>query len=95
MDNRTCYSLVGTLREIGRLTPIKRKRKVTLYKRLLTIETFDGQLLFPEMRNAKLRLLDREAIGEGDKVAITYIFEGSQKNGKKYNNIYLNSIEKL
>jgi hypothetical protein len=65
----------------------------TLYKKVLTLETIDEQVLYPEVRNAKLKLL--ENVYENSTVEIEFSFEGSEKNGKRYNNIYINNITKL
>ena len=64
-----------------------------MYKKVLTIETIDEQVLYPEVRNAKLKLL--ENMYENSTVEIEISFEGSEKNGKRYNNIYINNITKL
>lgn len=89
------FKLKGVVTEIGELIHIQRTNIPDLYKRVLVVETIDGQKLYPELRNAKLKLLDREQINEGSTVEIEYSFEGSEKNGKRYNNIYLNSIKRV
>ncbi len=89
------FKLKGVVTEIGELVHIQRTNIPDLYKRVLVVETIDGQKLYPELRNAKLKLLDREQINEGSTVEIEYSFEGSEKNGKRYNNIYLNSIKRV
>lgn len=89
------FKLKGVVTEIGELVHIQRTNIPDLYKRVLVVETIDGQKLYPELRNAKLKLLDREQINEGSAVEVEYSFEGSEKNGKRYNNIYLNSIKRV
>lgn len=89
------FKLKGVVTEIGELVHIQRTNIPDLYKRVLVVETIDGQKLYPELRNAKLKLLDREQINEGSTVEIEYSFEGSEKNGKRYNNVYLNSIKRV
>ncbi len=89
------FKLKGVVTEIGELVNIQRTNIPDLYKRVLVVETIDGQKLYPELRNAKLKLLDREQINESSTVEIEYSFEGSEKNGKRYNNIYLNSIKRV
>lgn len=83
----------GIVTFIGELVHIKRKGIPDLYKKVLTVETIDGQRLYPEVRNSKLRMLDD--ITENSRVKIEYSFQGSEKNGKRYNNIYVNNIVKL
>ncbi len=83
----------GVITEIGELVHIQREGIPDLYKKVLTIETIDEQILYPEVRNAKLKLLDN--MYENSTVEIEFSFEGSEKNGKRYNNIYINNITKL
>lgn len=83
----------GVITEIGELVHIQREGIPDLYKKVLTIETIDEQVLYPEVRNAKLKLLDN--MYENSTVEIEFSFEGSEKNGKRYNNIYINNITKL
>lgn len=84
---------IGTIKKIGEVVHIKRKNIPDLYKKVLTFESEDGQISFPEVRNSKLKILD--AIEEGDKVEIKFTLEGSEKNSKRYNNIYTYSIKKV
>lgn len=90
---KICFSIKGTVNKIHELIHIEREGIPDLEKRILTIETPDGQILYPELRNAKLPLLERENIQEGDAVEIEILFQGSHKNGKNYNNIYIYSIK--
>jgi hypothetical protein len=83
----------GVITEIGELVHIQREGIPDLYKKVLTLETIDEQVLYPEVRNAKLKLL--ENVYENSIVEIEFSFEGSEKNGKRYNNIYINNITKL
>ena len=83
----------GVITEIGDLVHIQREGIPDLYKKVLTLETIDEQILYPEVRNAKLKLL--ENIYKNSTVEIEFSFEGSEKNGKRYNNIYINNITKL
>ncbi len=85
--------LIGKLLRRGDLERIQRNNKPDLHKKVLTFETTDGQILFPEVRNRKLDLLDN--ISEGDLVIVEVIFQGSEKNGKRYNNVYTCNIQKL
>lgn len=93
--NKNYFKLEGKVCEVGELVHIQRKGIPDLYKRVLTIETADGQKLYPELRNQKLKLLDKEQIDVHSLISIEYSFEGSEKNGKRYNNIYINSIKTI
>lgn len=85
--------LKGVVTQVGELVHIERKGAADLYKKVLTVETIDEQVLYPEVRNNKLPMLDH--IEEGHVVEIEFSFEGSEKNGKRYNNIYVNNITRL
>lgn len=89
------FSAKGTVQMIGDLVEIKREGIPDMRKKVLTLETPDGQILFPELRNAKLEMLDSENIEIGSAVEIYFLFQGSEKNGKRYNNIYIHSIKSI
>jgi hypothetical protein len=91
--DKNYFNLKGTVHMIGDLVHIERDGIPDLYKKVLTIETPDGQVLFPELRNGKLKMLDTENITQGSTVEIKYLFQGSEKNNKRYNNIYIYSIK--
>lgn len=80
---------------ISEVVHVKRDNVPDLYKRIITVVEPDEQTSFCELRNAKLKLFERLQLQEGDNVLIEYSHEGSEKNGKKYNNIYINNISKL
>lgn len=65
-----------------------RTNKSTFVKRVLTLETRDGQVLYCELR--RMNLLDGMPVGTIIDVDIS--FSGSEKNGKKYNNIFINKM---
>ena len=46
-----------------------------------------------EIRNAFIKELQREGIEKNSYVEADYVFEGSEKNGNKYNNIILKKIK--
>ena len=92
--NKEIFKLKGTVTSMGELIHIPRTGIPDLFKRVLTIELLDGQVLYPEVRNQRLKILDREQIEVNDFVELGYTFEGSEKNNKRYNNIYVNSIKK-
>ena len=92
---KSYFSLKGTVHVVGDLVHIKREGIPDLYKRVLTVETPDGQVLFPELRNGKLKLIEAELIKQGSLVEIQFLFQGSEKSGKRYNNIYIYSIKKI
>jgi hypothetical protein len=89
------FALTAKITEIGELIQIRRTVKPDMYKRVLTLETEDSQILYPEIRNTGLKILEREGIVIGDTVDIEYTFQGAEKNEKKYNNILIQSIKRI
>lgn len=89
------FELKGTITNMDELIHIRREGIPDLYKRVLTIEMDDTQVLFVEVRNKRLKLLEKEMIELYNRVEIKFNFQGSEKNGKRYNNIYVISIKKL
>jgi|TARA_R110000744_G_C19341168_1_gene559448 hypothetical protein len=95
MPDKEYYNLKGTVQLIGDAVHIPRNGIPDLHKRVLTITTADGQTLFPEIRNGNLNQLDTQKIMEGTNVEIKFLFQGSEKNGKRYNNIYIHEITRI
>ena len=91
--SRNYYKLTGKVTKIGEKKNIKRVTSPDLTKVVLTIETDDKQILFAEIRNKRIELLEKEQVYEGCFVNIDYSFEGSEKNGKRYNNIFIAIIK--
>lgn len=85
--------LVAKVVEIGEEFQVRRTQKPDLFKRVLKLEKSNGEVLFPEIRNQGLKMLDREGIMEGSLVQVEYVFQGSEKGGKRYNNVLISSIE--
>ena len=93
MDNN--FILTGTVLEISDMVQIRRTTKPDIFKKMVTIKLEDNQKVFCEIRNACLKELDREGIEFGVFVEINYIFEGSEKDNKRYNNIIIKSIKRV
>lgn len=82
--------LVCQVKEIGEEQTFNRVKKSPFTKRMISLETHDGQKLFCELR--KMELL--QGINIDDVVNVKISFAGSEKNGKKYNNIFINEMSK-
>ena len=89
------FILQGTVTEIGDMVQIRRTTKPDIYKKVLAVETLDNQKVYMEIRNTGIKELEREGIDEGSLVEIEYLFEGSEKDGKKYNNVVIKNIRLL
>lgn len=89
------FKLRGVVENIGELIHMKKREKADLYKKVLTVTTSDNQKLYVDVINQRLKILDSENIQEGTIVDIEYSFKGSERDGKKYNNIFCNSIKRV
>lgn len=76
---------------IGELQIFRRNTKPDFSKRLVSLNTEDGQVMFCEIRNSKIPLINPIKIG--DVVNVDIIFAGSEKNDKRYNNLYIVNLE--
>lgn len=85
----------GYVTYISDLIQIRRTSKPDIFKKTIDLITEDQQKVFIEIRNTGIKELEREGISKGSYVEIEYLFEGSEKGGKKYNNIVLKSIKLL
>jgi|GEM_PF-6620231 hypothetical protein len=90
------FKLTGTVEEISDVIQIRRLQKPDLFKKVITIKSFEtNQILYPEIRNTALKSLENEGIEIGSLVEITFIFQGTEKDGKKYNNVLIQTIKRL
>lgn len=90
---RKSFKLLGNITWIGDTKVYLKKDGKNLYKKVITIETDDGQVLYPEIRGLKIPIFTEMKIEIPQRVELEYFFEGSEKNNKKYNNIYVESIK--
>lgn len=85
----------GFVTYISDLIQIRRTTKPDLFKKSLDIITQDQQKIFVEVRNTGIKELDREGIKVGSYVEVEFLFEGSEKDGRKYNNVVARNIKLL
>lgn len=64
-------------------------------KALLSLETEDGQVFFAELKNKAIEQLSKQSIEIGCVVLVDVVHNGSEKNGKKYNNICIRKIKRI
>ena len=60
---------------------------------LVTIVTEDEQKAFFEVRDAVIARIEKMGIRPGDQIEIGFVFIGSEKNGRTYNNLFINQID--
>ena len=65
--------------------PVKRRSVVK-------ITTEDGQMVFFEIRDAVISRIEKLGIQPGDTIKVGFVFIGSEKNNRVYNNLFINHI---
>lgn len=65
----------------------------TKKRAIVSIITEDDQKAFFEVRDAIIARVEKLGIRKGDEVQIGFVFIGSEKNGRIYNNLFINEID--
>lgn len=89
------FKVKGVIESVGDLIQMKKNKKNNFFKKVLTVKTADGQILYVDILNSRLKSLEDQNIQENSIVEIDFTFKGSEKDGKKYNNIFCNNIKPL
>jgi hypothetical protein len=84
--------LRGVLTAMTTPLEITKENGSKMTRSVLTIETVDGQKGFFEARAQTIERIDKLSIEVGNNVLVGYVFIGSEKNDKLYNNLFINSI---
>ena len=92
-NNKQTQNITVKVIDMSELQVFRRHDKPDFTKVMVDCETSDGQRFYCEVRNSNIPMLN--PINVGDIVNIEYIFAGSEKKGKKYNNIFIVKIEKV
>lgn len=90
MDKQN-FELIANVVSIGNVETFERMGKTPLSKRNIALETEDGQKLFCEIRPSNFEVA--EYIRSGHKIKVSYIFAGSSKGDRQYNNIIITKLE--
>jgi hypothetical protein len=88
------FSADVTIQHISEVITIKREGIADFTKVVLTVETPDGQVFFPELRYGKISYIKTLDLKVKDKVTIYFLFNGLEKDNRKYNNVSLLGITK-
>lgn len=67
--------------------------KPTKKRAIVTVTTEDEQKAFFEVRDAIIARIEKLGIRKGDEVQIGFVFIGSEKSGRIYNNLFINEID--
>jgi hypothetical protein len=60
---------------------------------VVTVVTNDGQKAFFEVREAVIQRIEKLGLRPHDEIEIGFVFIGSEKNNKTYNNLFINRID--
>lgn len=90
MQNQN-FKLTGNILFIGEIETYERQGREPLSKRMIALEVGNGQKLFAEIRPSNFEV--SQYLRAGQRVKVSYVFAGSEKNGKQYNNIIITEIE--
>lgn len=90
MGYKENITLICKVEHLGEIQRFNRPGKAAFFKRMVDLSTYDGQILYCEVR--KMQLLD--SVRPNDIVEVGISFAGSNKSGKKYNNIFINELIK-
>lgn len=89
---KACTYFTGTFEAMTPPVIIDRVGK-KIQRSLITITTEDGQTGFFEARDRIIGFIEANNIKIGQKVKVGFVFMGSQKEDRQYNNIFINEIE--
>jgi hypothetical protein len=67
--------------------------KPTKKRAIVTVTTEDEQKAFFEVRDAVIARIEKLGIRVGDEINIGFVFIGSEKNNRTYNNLFINQID--
>ena len=84
---------VGYFEKMSKPELILVEGKPTRKRAIVTITTEDEQKDFFEVRDAMIARIEKLGVRKGDEVNIGFVFIGSEKHGRIYNNLFINQID--
>lgn len=93
MSRKKLTTITGYFQGMSKPEAIIVEGKPTKKRAIITITTEDEQKAFFEVRDAIIAKVDKIGIRKGDEVEIGFVFIGSDKNGRLYNNLFINKID--
>jgi len=95
MDMKSITTIEAYVESISEQKTISRGKKGLLDKVEITLVMSDKQKLFVEIRNNNISKLITNNIEVASFVSVDMFFQGSEKNGLRYNNLYVKDIKKI
>ena len=94
MSNRKLLTpFVGYFEKMSKPEAIIVEGRDPKKRAVVTVTTEDEQKAFFEVRDALISRIEKLGVIRGDVVEIGFVFIGSEKNGRTYNNIFINQID--
>jgi DNA helicase TIP49 (TBP-interacting protein) len=93
MNKKLLTPFMGYFEKVSTPEAIVVEGRPTKKRAVVTITTEDGQKAFFEIRDVMISRIDKLGIRPGDQVEIGFVFIGSEKNGRTYNNLFINEID--
>jgi hypothetical protein len=84
---------IGYFEKMSKPEAIKIEGRDPKKRAIVTITTEDQQKAFFEVRDAVIARIEKLGLRPGDQVEIGFVFIGSEKNGRTYNNLFINQID--
>jgi hypothetical protein len=93
MNKKVLTPFIGYFEKMSTPEFIKVQGKLDKKRAVVTIVTEDEQKAFFEVREAVISRIEKMGIRTGDQIEIGFVFIGSEKNGRTYNNLFINQID--
>jgi len=93
MSKKKLTMFTGYFQSMSKPELITVEGKPTRKRAIVTIITEDDQKGFFEVRDAMIARIEKLGIRKGDEVQIGFVFIGSEKSGRIYNNLFINEID--
>lgn len=84
---------VGYFEGMSKPELITVENRPTKKRAVVTVSTEDEQKAFFEVRDAIIARIEKLGVRKGDEVKIGFVFIGSEKQGRTYNNLFINEID--
>lgn len=93
MNKKLLTPFIGYFEKMTKPESIVVEGRAPKKRAVVTITTEDGQKAFFEIRDVVISRIGKLGIMPGDQVEIGFVFIGSEKNGRVYNNLFINEID--
>lgn len=93
MSKKKLTTFTGYFQAMSKPELITLEGKPTKKRAIVTIVTEDEQKAFFEVRDAIIARIEKLGIRKGDEIQIGFVFIGSEKNNRTYNNLFINEID--